>query len=232
MYGDPLAHRYLDLLKKSLLNELYIENETRLIQVMSFLLNNDGKFSYEDAYSVDRSALDFVRKTKSDGTTIVLRKNNGDGSATAVPELRNFTELSHSMIGLKRMDNIQYCMENVLQRHQRRLPGGRRLRAVRRSSCAACWRLRCPRPPRLSPIRSAASAPSHPADEGFDLSERSIRSSPFQNARLPSFRALRPAGPSGEIFGRLVKDTLADALHRNARRAEARRRLYESTMDT
>jgi hypothetical protein len=29
--------------------------------------------------------------------------------------MRNFVELSHTMIGRKRLDNIQYCMETVLQ---------------------------------------------------------------------------------------------------------------------
>src|SRR6516162_9932055 len=28
--------------------------------------------------------------------------------------MRNFTELAHTMIGMRRMDNIQYCIENVL----------------------------------------------------------------------------------------------------------------------
>lgn len=32
---DNLINRYLEVLKKSLLNELYIENEARIIQVIS-----------------------------------------------------------------------------------------------------------------------------------------------------------------------------------------------------
>ncbi len=40
---------------------------------------------------------------------------NSDGSTTTVPEMRNYTELTHTMIGMKRLDNIQHCIETVLE---------------------------------------------------------------------------------------------------------------------
>jgi hypothetical protein len=30
-------------------------------------------------------------------------------------ELRNYTELAHTMIGRKRLDNIQFCIEEVIK---------------------------------------------------------------------------------------------------------------------
>src|SRR5208283_4192710 len=38
-----------------------------------------------------------------------------DGSTEPAYRMRNFTELAHTMIGTKRMDNIQQCIETVLE---------------------------------------------------------------------------------------------------------------------
>jgi hypothetical protein len=54
---------------------------------------------------VESELLEMLRTSKMTGDTIVL------GGQT---KLRNFTELSHSMIGKKRLDNIQFCIETVL----------------------------------------------------------------------------------------------------------------------
>lgn len=113
-----LSQRYLELLKKSLVDELYIENEARLIMMLFYLLN---KFevslaSLPNIYDVEgnRELMQTLALTKSTGNTIFLPKLNPDGSTSPSDSMRNFTELSHTMIGKKRLDNIQYCMETVL----------------------------------------------------------------------------------------------------------------------
>jgi len=114
MNDNSLAHRYLDLLKKSLLNELYIENEARLIQILGHILNSDRCVTFQDAHEVPDWLLATLRAIKQNGSTLVLNLNKSDGSTVAIPSMRNYTELSHSMVGMKRLNNIQYCMETVM----------------------------------------------------------------------------------------------------------------------
>src|SRR5437016_5088765 len=110
-----LAARYIALLKKSLINELYIENEARIVLVVDSLLNR-RPFELGHLYGIDREAALFslLRKAKDDGSSVILRTRKLDGTSVPVAEMRNFTELSHTMVGKKRLDNIQYCIETVL----------------------------------------------------------------------------------------------------------------------
>ena len=110
-----LATRYIALLKKSLINELYIENEARVVLVVDSLINR-RPFELGHLYGIGREValLALLRKAKDDGSSVILRARRPDGISAPVAEMRNFTELSHTMVGRKRLDNIQYCIETVL----------------------------------------------------------------------------------------------------------------------
>jgi O-methyltransferase len=112
---SDIAARYIALLKKSLINELYIENEARIVLVVDSLLNR-RQFELGHLYGINREAALFssLRKVKADGSSIVLRTRKPDGSSVPVAEMRNFTELAHTMVGRKRLDNLQYCIEAIL----------------------------------------------------------------------------------------------------------------------
>ena len=112
---NDLSQKYIDLLKKSLVGELNIENECRIVSTMSFMLQN-RKFSFADAYHVQRDSEVYrrLKQQKSTGNPIILARHKPDGSVAPAYEMRNFTELAHTMIGMRRMDNIQYCIETVL----------------------------------------------------------------------------------------------------------------------
>lgn len=102
-----LSKQYLELLKKSLINELYIENEVRLLHTFLYMLN-EQPLEFNDFLHIKQAEsglLDMLRTTKQTGDIIVL------GGEMAC---RNVTELSHSMIGKKRLENLQYCIETVL----------------------------------------------------------------------------------------------------------------------
>jgi O-methyltransferase len=120
MLRSDLMQKYINLLKKSLIGELYIENEYRIISAMSFLLNNsmfrNPKLTYRDLYAVKRDdpLFQVLQRAKAEGQALMFLRPNSDGSTTPVPEMRNYTELSHTMIGMKRLDNIQHCIETVL----------------------------------------------------------------------------------------------------------------------
>jgi len=113
---NDLAARYISLLKKSLVGDLYIENEYRFINTISLLLRN-SRFSFPDIFNVNRDSdmYHLLKKQKHDGNTLTLVQRNADGSTEPAYRMRNFTELAHTMIGTKRMDNIQQCIETVLE---------------------------------------------------------------------------------------------------------------------
>lgn len=116
-----LAHNYLELLKKSLVNELYVENEARVILTVNSILNNIP-ITFDSLYHIDQSEqlLHMLSDCKANGDSLVLNKILPDGSSRIAKEMRNLTELSHTMIGRKRLDNLQFCIETVLEEN---IPG-------------------------------------------------------------------------------------------------------------
>ncbi|MBC8548188.1 MAG: class I SAM-dependent methyltransferase [Candidatus Brocadiales bacterium] len=118
---NKLINRYLEVLKKSLLNELYIENEARIIQIISSVVNNEAldlKCLFDT--NLNNELIEVLIRIKQDGDFLTINKTNPDKSLTPAPELRNLTELSHTMIGRKRLDNLQWCMEEILRNN---IPG-------------------------------------------------------------------------------------------------------------
>src|SRR2546423_13829179 len=110
-----LAARYIALLKKALVNELYIENEARIVLVVDSLLNRPPfELGHLSGIAREAALLALLRKAKDDGSSVILRTRKPDGTSVPVAEMRNFTELAHTMVGRKRLDNIQYCIEAVL----------------------------------------------------------------------------------------------------------------------
>jgi O-methyltransferase len=111
---NSLRKLYIETLKSSLLNELYVENETRIVQMVARVLNG-LEMTYEEIYNPDPGLLADIYHNKQIGGTIVLHQKNRDGSSTPIYELRNYTELAHTMIGRPRLNNIQYCIEEVIR---------------------------------------------------------------------------------------------------------------------
>lgn len=111
-----LSSLYIELLKKTLINEIYIENECKLTYIIDRLIKQQ---ELETDYLVDPDLIPAdirrsVEKAKEVGGTIVLTQQNDRGEWEPAHFARNFIEFSHSMIGRKRIDNIQYCIEHIL----------------------------------------------------------------------------------------------------------------------
>ncbi len=116
MIQSEIAIKYIELLKSSLLNELYVENEARILHTFISRLNG-GVVNFNDYFNIVQSQpalLTSLRDAKLAGNTITLLQKMADGTSRAAHELRNLIELSHTMIGRKRLDNLQQCMETVL----------------------------------------------------------------------------------------------------------------------
>ncbi|OGR26729.1 MAG: hypothetical protein A2X83_13045 [Desulfuromonadales bacterium GWD2_54_10] len=116
MKNNIVADSYINLLQKSLLNELYIENETRINYVIYCIINNITPV-LDDIYNIRHQDQLFklVKSTKETGNTIRLSIFDSEGNSTSPVGLRNYTELSHTMIGRKRLENIRYCIESVIK---------------------------------------------------------------------------------------------------------------------
>lgn len=108
-----LATKYIDILKKSLNNDLYIENEARYRLAMNALIENRIP-TPEQIYDLTphNKLIESLIQSKNTGNTLLYAFKDGGQLAHF---MRNYLEISHTMIGRKRLENIQYCMETVLE---------------------------------------------------------------------------------------------------------------------
>src|SRR5581483_11782201 len=112
---DEIGRRYIELLKGSLVNDLYIENEARLVRAFHWLAKG-ARFDHETIYGApaDPSLMELLRTCKARGSRIGMPQPSG------APDMRNFLELAHTMVGRARLDNIEHCVEAVVTD---RIPG-------------------------------------------------------------------------------------------------------------
>jgi O-methyltransferase len=175
MVMSRVSSQYIELLKSSLLGDLYIENELRLLHTFGGILNN-SPLNYADYFHVKRvqpQLLEVLRHSKQIGGTVVLTHQDAAGQTMPAQELRNLTELSHTMIGRQRLDNLQYCVETVLADG---IPGDFIETGIWRGG--ACIFMRgllmalgaTDRVIWCADSFEGVPAPTHPEDAGFDLS--------------------------------------------------------------
>lgn len=111
-----LNERYLELVKSALVNELYIELEAQLL--MSVLCSaQDLVLDLPDLWAVrkDQGLLDQLREAKANGETILLDTQGDQRTPRVDGNLRNYSELSYTLVGRKRLNNLQRCIEDILE---------------------------------------------------------------------------------------------------------------------
>ena len=231
-----LAARYIALLKKSLINELYIENEARVVLVVDSLLNRRAfELGHLSGIGREVALLSLLRKAKDDGSSVILRTRKPDGTSAPVAEMRNFTELSHTMVGRKRLNNIQTCIETVLDDD---IPGDFLEAGVwRGGSCIfmrgvlAAYGI-ADRTVWAADSFEGVPPPTHPQDEGIDLSVGVL---PVLAVPLEEVQALFKRYDLLDAQVRFLKgwfkDTLAAAPIERLAVLRLDGDLYESTMD-
>lgn len=115
MIKNHLSDTYINFLKSSLLNQIYIEAETKLVYTFGSMLNKQD-LAFNDFFGKPSVKMphiwNVVKSVKLNGESVRLYENYNKRYAS---ELRNITELSHTMIGEKRLDNIRLCIETVLE---------------------------------------------------------------------------------------------------------------------
>lgn len=93
---------YLDLLKKSLLNLIYLDNELRIHYILSRIQAREG---FEIGYLKD------IRQTEGERYAAYSQARR-DGQNYRLP--RGFGVYSHTLLGTARLDNIEQLVASVL----------------------------------------------------------------------------------------------------------------------
>ena len=114
---NPSAiERYLEIVKRSLLNELYPELEAQLLYTVLCLANGQPlTLEALQAARDDGTLATAIRAARQGGDTLVLRGRDGHGKVVDRPDLRNYTEFAQTMIGRARLDHLQQCAQRVIR---------------------------------------------------------------------------------------------------------------------
>jgi len=236
--NDSLATRYLTLLKKSLLNVLYLENEARIVYLVGHLLG--GTFP-----PVKQAIADFLDIKNSDifraidgwrtvGGHLVYGGLNNLGQPDEVAA-RNFLYCAHTMIGAARLDNLHTCLDTIVRDN---IPGDlietgvwrggatifmRGFLAARAINDRVVW---------VADSFDGLPAPLHEKDSGWDLSKGVL---PYLCVSLEDVKDLFQRYELLDEKVRFLKgwfrDTLPDAPISRLALLRLDGDLYESTMD-
>jgi O-methyltransferase len=114
MSGEPeLSSLFLRLLKKSLLNDLHVENDAVLLAMLKASVHGTP-ISLESLVELRRAPrFDEIEQAKDDGAIIGFARPLPGGGWQPV-DLLDLSCLWHTMIGRKRLDNLESCLERVI----------------------------------------------------------------------------------------------------------------------
>jgi hypothetical protein len=232
-----LAARYLSLLKKSLLNTLYIENEARIVYLYTSYLSGTP---IEDEVVRDIAG----RRPEIVSYLVECRAAGRIGFRWDVPlpdgsrpmmDLRNVLEVYHTMIGQKRMDNIHDLLDRIVAD---RVDGDLCETGIWRGGATIFMRgYLAAHGIRDRKVWAADSfnglpPPSHAEDEGFDYSKRVFPGIAISRKEVEDlFRRYDLLDDQVEFLEGWFRDTLPSAPIERLALLRLDGDLYESTMD-
>jgi len=230
-------HRYIELLKNSLLNEPYLENEVRLLYIFAMLATKQH---------VDPAVVRNIRQCHPDWFQMVktarqegrpwwsLKVTDGSGGSNTL-DLRNVCEFSHTMVGRKRLDNIECCLDMIRQDN---IPGDLAETGVWRGGASifmrgylAAWAI-MDRVVWVADSFEGLPVPSEPKDEGYDFSAAiaPILAIPLEEVQ-ENFRRYNLLDDQVKFLKGWFCDTLPTAPIEQLAVLRLDGDLYESTMD-
>jgi O-methyltransferase len=232
-----ISDRYLGLLKNSLLNEIYIENDVRLLYLFGMIQTHQNidlevfqnvRVRLPDLFSQVRSAR------QDGGIWWKLNLAKADGSIQEL-DLRNMCEFSHTMVGRKRLDNIQNCLAAVKKDN---IPGDvaetgawRGGSSIFMKGCMTAWGME-DRLVWVADSFEGLPVPSLPQDAGYDFS---VTKMPILAITLEevqeNFRRYDLLDDRVKFIKGWFRDTLHVAPIRQLAVLRMDGDLYESTMD-
>lgn len=106
---------YLDLLKKTLLNDIYFDMEFRLLYAVGRHLAKlpvDGEV-IRDIRNKHTEWFQRANKQRVEGRPWWLVDVFFENQEKQRLDLRNYCEFAHTMVGRKRIDNIEFCLDSI-----------------------------------------------------------------------------------------------------------------------
>lgn len=162
--NDPLR-AYIELLKKSLLNELYLESELR-ISYLREAISHGSNYSFETLFRIRQKYPDVFSE---------FLKSRQEGRNFR----RSVVEWPHTMIGRDRLDNLQMALESIIDE---KIPGDVLEAGVWRGGASVFMRAVLDlmggedRIVWLADSFEGLPKPTLPEDEGFDFSKEKFPS--------------------------------------------------------
>jgi hypothetical protein len=231
------ADLYLGLLKKSILNELYLENEARLVYYAICAAGGlaPDPNTVRDIGVLRPDILDKLRQTRLEGSiSFWWPVPFADGSTRDV-NLRNVTEFYHSMIGRRRLDNIHHLLDRV---HADAVPGDLIETGVWRGGATILMRgflaahAITDRTVWVADSFEGLPVPNVPQDAGYDFSAQVFPVLAVSRADVEDlFRRYDLLDGQVEFLEGWFKDTLPPAPIESLAIMRLDGDLYESTMD-
>lgn len=170
------ADLYLSMLKKSILNELYIDNEARLVYYAICAAGQriPDPVVVREIVTRRPDILEKLRETRTDGriASFWWEVPLHDGSVQNL-NLRNITEFYQSMIGRARLNNIHALLDSIVADG---IPGDLIETGVWRGGATLLMRgflaahNITDRKVWVADSFAGLPVPSHPADAGYDFS--------------------------------------------------------------
>jgi O-methyltransferase len=232
-----LPQRYLDLLKGSLLNEIYLENEVRFLYVFTCLALQEkvDPVVVTDIHKKLPEWVAMVKEARKEGNVWWRQHARDSRGNTRALDLRNLCEFSHTMMGRKRMDNIEYCLDAV---RRDSIPGDLIETGVWRGGGSifmrgylAAWDMR-DRTVWVADSFAGLPVPTLPQDIGYDLSVGKAPSLavPVEDVQ-ENFRRYGLLDGQVRFLKGWFRDTLPTAPIEQLAVLRLDGDLYESTMD-
>ena len=107
--------RYIELMKSSLLNEPYLENEVRLLYIFA-MLGTKQSVDQEIVRDIGRRLptwVDWVKTIRQEGRAWgAVPVQDGEG-ATRMLDLRRVCDFAQTAVGRKRLDSLSLCLDAV-----------------------------------------------------------------------------------------------------------------------
>jgi O-methyltransferase len=229
--------RYLALLKNCLLNEIYLENDVRFLYAFTMLAAGQAidLDTFRNIGSRLPDLLANVKNARQDGGIwwhMTFKK--ADGSDETI-DLRNVCEFAHTMVGRKRLDNIEKCLAAVKRDN---IPGDvaetgawRGGASIFMKGCLTAWGM-ADRAVWVADSFEGLPVPSHPQDAGHDFSigKVPILAIGLEEVR-ENFRRYDLLDDNVKFLKGWFRDTLHVAPIRQLAVLRLDGDLYESTMD-
>ena len=232
-----ISDRYLGLLKNALLNEIYIESDIRLLYVFAQL--HAGQSIDTEIFRNVRTRLpDWfarVKAARQDGQIWSRVNIRGTDGTEGTVDLRNVCEFSHTMVGRKRLDNIENCLAKIKRDN---VPGDvaetgawRGGASIFMKGCLSAWDMES-RTVWVADSFEGLPIPSQPEDAGHDYSftKQPILAVSLEDVQ-ENFRRYDLLDDKVKFLKGWFRDTLYVAPIRELALLRLDGDLYESTMD-